>query len=296
MRRVLERVGWVAAGLALVALALRLTVRDRVPVAATLFYATPLPVVAVLLIAAAACWRRRRGAAALAIGALVAAMAVAPAILTRPAAAGRADGKAVRLLLWNVGHRGDATYTRQCVARFAPDVVVLVETGRVSRGAIRAWDWPATVATDGMLVLAKESVHDEGPLDLGDAGLARSFVVRSKGASIRLVVADVSSNPFVRRKAPLAALARHATETAGPLVVLGDFNTPAESVWFDPLRREFANAFELAGRGWAPTWPVPLPVLQVDHVWLRGLTPARTRHGWVRGFDHRPVIVDLSPP
>lgn len=283
--------GFALAALVGLALALRLTIRDRLPLFATLFYATPLPILVLLLAAAGACWWQRRSVFPFVGAAILCGWMMWPAART-PLEGG---GDVLRLVLWNVAHRGDATRTRAALASMNADVVVLVETGGVSPAAIEAWAWPAAVATGGMLVLAKDAVLDEGRIDVGRSARARRFAVVSGGTSLRLVVADVRSHPFVSREPSLRTLQHEADAIDGTLILLGDFNTPAESVWFDGYRESFTNAFESVGRGWAATWPSPLPVLHVDHVWTRGVTPVRAEHGWVRGFDHRPVIVDLAP-
>jgi endonuclease/exonuclease/phosphatase family metal-dependent hydrolase len=102
---------------------------------------------------------------------------------------------------------------------------------------------------------------------------------------------DVASNPL-RDRSPAFAMVEEtmAPYVAGPLVVVGDFDTPRESVRFDSWRGPLVHAFEAAGSGWAPTWPVPLPVLALDHVWLsRSLTVRSCEHLWTTRSDHRPV-------
>lgn len=276
---------------AVFALVLRVTIRDRLPVLATVFYATPLPVIVLLLAAAAACWCRPRSVLPLAGALLLAGWIAWPDTRVSPPANG---GDGLRVVLWNVAHQGNATRTRAAFAPMNADVAVFVETGSVSDGAISAWAWPAAVATDGILVLARDRVVDEGPVDVGPSSRARQFNVRSGGTELRLIVADVRSNPFLSRAPPLRALLRHADSVEGPVLLLGDFNTPPESAWFDAYRESFAHAFEQSGQGWAPTWPSPIPVLHVDHVWMRGLSAVHAEHGWARGFDHRPVIVEIA--
>ncbi|HSW44811.1 MAG TPA: endonuclease/exonuclease/phosphatase family protein [Phycisphaerae bacterium] len=80
------------------------------------------------------------------------------------------------------------------------------------------------------------------------------------------------------------------------VVVMGDFNTPPDSTLFNPMRGRFDNAFEAADRGLHVTWPVPLPVLAIDQIWISRPAPLADCHlGWSARSDHRPVIVDLSP-
>jgi len=289
VRRRFDHLGIALTSCAILALGVRFTIRDRVPLIATFFYATPLAIIAGLLVASAVCSWRWRSLVPLA-GALVIVLSMA-----WPVARTEAAEQGLRIVLWNVAHRGDSNRTREALAPMDADVAVLVETGRLHPDALDAWGWPAAIATDGMMVLAGTAVVQEGAIDAGANARARRFLVTSGETTLRLVVVDVRSHPFVSRRLALDAIRLDAVSIDGPLVVLGDFNTPPESAWFDAYRRAFVNAFEHSGRGWVATWPSPLPVLQVDHVWTRGLTPLRTERCSVSGFDHRAVVVELAP-
>ncbi len=78
-------------------------------------------------------------------------------------------------------------------------------------------------------------------------------------------------------------------------VVLGDFNTPADSAHYEPLRRTFVNAFEEAGQGYGASWPSFAPLLTLDQIWVSG--PVEVLHcelGWSPVSDHRPVIAEIA--
>ena len=79
-----------------------------------------------------------------------------------------------------------------------------------------------------------------------------------------------------------------------PLIVMGDFNTPSDSVHFTELRKRMKSAFESAGSGYAKTWPMPLPVLDIDHIWVsRHFEIAACGHRTTFLSDHRAVFADL---
>jgi endonuclease/exonuclease/phosphatase (EEP) superfamily protein YafD len=115
---------------------------------------------------------------------------------------------------------------------------------------------------------------------------------------VTILLVDVESNPFRSRRPAFDALARLiAAQGDEPLVVMGDFNTPGDSTLFEPLRESFQDAFETAGNGLISTWPVPVPVLTLDHIWLsRHLDVHQARHGWSATSDHRPVVAKVFVP
>lgn len=78
-------------------------------------------------------------------------------------------------------------------------------------------------------------------------------------------------------------------------MIFGDFNTPTASIHLDAWREAgLREAFEVAGRGLASTWPAPCPVLTLDQVWLSGLRPLAARHVTTLSSDHRRVEVELE--
>jgi vancomycin resistance protein VanJ len=80
-----------------------------------------------------------------------------------------------------------------------------------------------------------------------------------------------------------------------PVVIMGDVNTPSDSVQFRTLRKKFRNAFETGGRGNVTTWPMPCPVLAIDHIWTSGRVEVpRAWHVSSLQSDQAAVIAELS--
>ena len=81
---------------------------------------------------------------------------------------------------------------------------------------------------------------------------------------------------------------------AAPLIVAGDFND-----WGTRVRRILGlgtlEAFEGAH---TCTYPARLPIVQLDHIYVRGLTPAALAvprgRVWRRMSDHLPLIADFK--
>lgn len=251
----------------------RLTVRDAVPVASTLFYATP-PIVLALLFGVAAVFRpgRRRAVAA--------AMAFACGVWHGATTYARAPQRAGEreIVLWNA-----------CRGKFGwdvprGDIVCLVE----GKGAP---DLPGMARRDlggGLVVFAREEIRSARLLDI-DGGRAGVVEV----GDLTLVIVDIYPNPLRSRAPAFAALERELAGLRGRVIVLGDFNTPRDSVHFDAWRRQYVNAWEAAGAGFDATWPVPAPVLSIDQVWTNGPVAACAAEGtWVS--DHRRVVVSLA--
>ena len=84
-----------------------------------------------------------------------------------------------------------------------------------------------------------------------------------------------------------------------PLLVVGDFNTPADSVLFRTVWGGYRNAFSETGFGYGWTQRVSVRGLpfgvRIDHVLTRnGLKPLLCEVGPDMGSDHLPLIADVA--
>jgi endonuclease/exonuclease/phosphatase (EEP) superfamily protein YafD len=90
-------------------------------------------------------------------------------------------------------------------------------------------------------------------------------------------------------------LSRWAAEMPGPVLLAGDFNTPADSPLFRENFSRFADGFATAGLGWGYTYYTRRTALRIDHI-LAG-TGWHVHRCWVGpalGSPHRPLLADLS--
>ena len=79
-----------------------------------------------------------------------------------------------------------------------------------------------------------------------------------------------------------------------PVILGGDFNAPPGDPIQRQLRRDFDDAFSIAGTGWGNTYQRRIPVLRLDQIHTtRHFTPVRCRAVTTRFSDHRMVVADL---
>ena len=305
-------VGFLCAGAAAFGLLVRLTVRDGFRPLAPVFYAASVPVLALLAVAAVVCFALakglrlslKRGLLALGVGGVLALYAAVfffqDALFDdRP-----------RVVTWNVA-RGAMGWEGVAEALHAqnPTLAVLTEAGDddlndAGRGGSSEF-W-ADRFPDHFLARPGGAITilSRGPLgrsEFRELPGGGSLVVTSAklgGERVSVLAVDLPGKPLAQREAPLAEVTALAKELAKdrPVLIAGDFNTPPGSVHFNALRRAgFVHAFERYGRGYAATWPVPAPVLHLDHVWLSpGFEVGEAWHGWTAHSDHRPVLVPAN--
>lgn len=281
---------------------LRLTLRDRIPYLSVVYYALPLPVLAVFAwTAATLLWRRCQVFRFASFVAVAVTVWFAALNFVWRGTAG--SPQAIRVAFWNVSRgAGGWDEVAEDLNRIDADLIGMVEAGRASD---MQEFWSANFPTHdvralpgGMALLVKGDVLSHAVFPLSFGGVTTRVSVRCRGVEWIVWIVDVHSDPLMPRGPAMEALAELVTPDLGrPLLIMGDFNTPADSAAFDSFHTRMQHAFANAGTGYAATWPVPFPVLAIDHIWAdRSLHLEEGEHRWSLHSDHRTVVVRIEPP
>lgn len=290
-------------GLLVFGILLQLWLKDRHLLWTLFFYAMPKPCLA-LLAAGLAYFSRRRGRIVAGLACLVitawwlaASYHSGPEIQPSSAAAKATDE--VTMLYWNLARPvGLDAEMVALVKAWQPDIAAFVEPGKNVETLLTEYEkqlpgYRAAWMPRGILWLTRvpSRYRDRGKLD-GIGAYAR-FDVDGLGPTFPVVVADV--HPGYPRKAQLQEVLTHSLERRDAILV-GDFNTPLESVFFENYRARFQNAQEVAGTGFKETWPIGLPLLSLDHFWIGpDWQVLQTQKIWdLAGSDHAALWVKLK--
>lgn len=284
-------------------LTVRLTIGDSVPGLASIYYATPWGILTAMGIFPAMLWIRRgrwMPVLGFALGSLLCGIAwVRTSFKETPAASA-----SLRVAYWNVGRPNqNLGGVLDVVGEIKANVFGFGET-RVTKSTAPqhvAWterqpDKEILTLRRGMLLATPEHatlVHDGFLNDRGQYALTETVV---GGRKIFVLMADFDAIVSWSRKPAFDRLIEIIDDLGDvPLIVMGDFNTPSDSTYFSPLRTRLRNAFEVAGRGYAHTWPMPLPMLDLDQIWVsHHFKIAGAEHRTSLLSDHRPIIADLE--
>ncbi|MEZ6115175.1 MAG: endonuclease/exonuclease/phosphatase family protein [Pirellulaceae bacterium] len=294
---------WLATLGVLAAWVIRLTIRDTRPEYAILFYATPPSLIFGGTIIAAFGWsvRGKRIAAGLSYFAMACSFILwigSSYQMTTPFSQPH-DG--LKVVYWNTA-RGAFGWHGVFweLQKQRPDVIAVCEAG-MSKEDLDDWQaaFPQYQATDmdgQLLLLSKIPIGQLGYCDLRTGKYKRIRLDTNTGP-VQLVLVDVDSNTSINRDALFESIVDELTcWQDDPMLIVGDFNTPRDSVHFHHFERRFRNAFETSGQGYAPTWPMPFPVLQIDHAWHNNrLAITECHQEWTRFSDHRPMILHVRP-
>jgi len=208
----------------------------------------------------------------------------------------------IRILHWNTawGVLGVESIVRT-MAYDNPDIIIISEPPRldmISDIAYHALGMDHVFTDLGMTAASHFPITYLGTIEIENIAAWHVRIDTDQGA-IEVVAVDMVSRPNLLREKPLNALAEwvaYRTNTL-PLIMVGDFNTPHDSVFFEPLRRRMRHAYEVRGRGWPYTWPIPLPMYAIDHTWVsRDITVNDYFLKEATYSDHRRQIADISIP
>lgn len=223
-------------------------------------------------------------------------------------------GPARRLEIHNLGH---------AVEQIDADVVCLQEVRKLHRREARHFKrWPdlpqaeflapegyeAVYRTNaftrygehGNALLSRWPVIDHQHEDMSDHRFEQRGLlhveVNAHGRTVHVIVVHLGLIPASRTRqvAQLKRFIEREVPAQAPLLVAGDFND-----WGVQIRRALGAvdlvAFE-DGRN--ATYPARLPMVQLDHIYSRGLKPLGLQipHGrvWWRMSDHLPLIAEFE--
>ena len=221
-----------------------------------------------------------------------------------------------RLEIHNLGH---------AVEQLDADIVCLQEVRKLHRGEAKYFThWPELPQADFLAPEGYEAVYRTNAItrhgEHGNAMLSRWPVVAHQhedisdhrfeqrgllhseviahGQAVHVVVVHLGLIRASRSRqvAQLQRFIEREVPPAAPLLVAGDFNDWGADV---KLALGAANIRAFEGQR-QPTFPARLPLVQLDYVYARGLTPLgihvpRGRIWW-RMSDHLPLIAEFGLP
>jgi endonuclease/exonuclease/phosphatase family metal-dependent hydrolase len=224
-------------------------------------------------------------------------------------------GPARRLEIHNLG---------RAVKQLDADIICLQEVRKLNRREAAYFDrWPSVPQAEYLAPEGYEAVYRTNAYtrhgEHGNALLTRWPVIRHQhedisdhrfeqrgllhvevnvqGRRVHVIVVHLGLLPGsrIRQVTRLQRFIQRQVPGDAPLIVAGDFND-----WGLQVKRMLAGfgLFEYDDASNAFTYPARLPVVQLDHVYVRGLTPLSLHvprgRIWWRMSDHLPLIAEFT--
>ena len=243
----------------------------------------------------------------------------------------------VRVATWNI-HKGvnglgprkrlEIHNIGLAIDQFDADIVCLQEVRKIHRGEARRFaHWPEQEQADFLAPLGYSAVYQTNAVtkhgEHGNALLTRWPIIRHQHEDmsdhrfeqrgllhVEVLVHEVPVHiivvhlglikasrrrqvehltPFIKREIPMTA----------PLLIAGDFNDWGSSSMaaLRILQLHTFDSISPTGKSMR-TFPARLPIVQLDYICARNLTPTATQvprgQAWARMSDHLPLIADFS--
>lgn len=224
----------------------------------------------------------------------------------------------LRVATWNVyGKTEDIDLVRARVASWDADIVCLQEARRevfadllpgyqsVRASDLRVFVRGEIVRHEAILAsrqprryhLLVEAQTQGGPVSVLAVHIPRSTRARSVPRQLE-PLADYVRASVAQREHEFAVI-HDLLPAAGPLILVGDMNTPPTSRYWRSLRTELTDAFDVRGRGFGYTyaWRRGLALLRIDYIWTGGgAAPLRAWSEPPTPSDHHPVLAEIALP
>lgn len=243
-------------------LAVHFVIKERTFWSSLIFYALPLPIiiltVLLLSIVLTKKWRRYN---------LIIASILLLIWLSRsfkihiPDTIQKTD---LEIVFWNVARRNNLE-TVFNESGDIPDVMVLVESGKNNIEEFkRKYPKYYFYRSDKELFIFSKTLLDIKSENVSKYGTS---VINFKTAGVNFYAVDATGSPDVPRAWELTYINKYVKEKHNTLV-LGDFNTPYESIYLKQFKKDFNHAFSKKGNGFKETWFYNLPLLCLDYIWV----------------------------
>lgn len=291
-------------GLFISCLAIRFLVKDWIEAFSVVYYATPLPILAIFSLILGLIWllsKRIRAAKFYFIFTIACLIAWSYESFSLNSRAPTPSN--LKLFFWNAARNKKAGEIADYVNRFNADVIGIVEAGTKTKKARNLLknafpSYNVEILTGEMAFITRGEILAKESGSLGRRGRFNLLKVALNGEQFHVLLVDIDGDPLRSRAPafePLAKMIRAYSQAN--LIVMGDFNTPLDSFLFDSFRQYLTHAFESGGNGFAETWPMPLPVLAIDHIWVsKKIKVVNCNLNWSRLSDHRSVVANIEPP
>lgn len=178
-----------------------------------------------------------------------------------------------KLLYWNLAKRSQlpVAYLSQKVNQYQPEILAFVEAPhttlknlddlkhRLPNYNFKTLDGAMLIATKGDIELLDFNLKE-------DSYKINLLRIKTNTLNFKLIITDLTANVFVNKDAPLGVVLNTAKTNDIDLIV-GDFNTPYESIFFDNYEENFTS-FHSYNNGFTATWPLGMPLFEIDHIWI----------------------------
>nr|WP_321235989.1 endonuclease/exonuclease/phosphatase family protein [uncultured Psychroserpens sp.] len=179
-----------------------------------------------------------------------------------------------------------------------PNILAFVEAKNISEADINKLSeaLPDYIFKDlysQMLVGVKGQLNSEKKYVVEESHKISLINATINNEVIDFIISDVYAHPFINKKLPLKAILDIA-ESNNVSFLVGDFNTPYESVHFSSYFKNYTS-FHSYSEGFTATWPLGIPLFEIDHIWInKKFVPISLEKKYFKVSDHALLIAEYE--
>ncbi len=243
------------------AIIVHFTIKDEFYITSLLFYATPLPLIVLGLLFLLAFIKASARKYYVILAVILSIIWVKNSYINTPLVA---TSEALEIVLWNA-YRTENFEDGFEVSKTIPDIMVLIECDEHDFEKIKQkyneYHFYFNEEAIGIFSKTPLEIHSNITSEWN------TTVVHFSTKNIHFYAVDVSANVKYFRK-PMLKNVFSSIQTDDKTIILGDFNTPFESLFFKNFKKNYLHAFTEKGNGFRETWFWNIPLLSLDHIWV----------------------------
>ncbi|CDF80524.1 endonuclease/exonuclease/phosphatase [Formosa agariphila KMM 3901] len=157
------------------------------------------------------------------------------------------------------------------IQTYNPEIIAFVEAKDVSEIDLLALkkQYPLydIKHLEGEMLIAVQGKIDTVTFNKISNGSKSNLVTATiQDYKVTFLITDLLANPALSKRKDFKNML--SIVDSNPIdFVIGDFNTPYESHFFDSFKPRF-ESFHNYNNGFTGTWPSKLPLIEIDHMWL----------------------------
>lgn len=201
------------------------------------------------------------------------------------------------VLLWNID---DSKFLprdviRDKINRYNPEVITLMETRKLAMTDViylkeQFPQYNFQTMQGYFLVGIKGDIlsHEYTKFD----SITKHHLIKAKikGDIRTLLMVDVGVIRWKNRWQDLKPILDYSLKNKVDMMI-GDFNTPYESMHFDNFREAY-QSFHNVSEGFAATWPKGLPLLELDQIWVKSeITPISLKKFFYKDYSNHDMLI-----
>lgn len=204
------------------------------------------------------------------------------------------------ILFWNVAQSQPlpTDIIIKHIKQHNPEIVALGEAFHVSQNDIEIFEaacpeYQFRILYGTMLIAVKGVVNDVHYEADAEVYRLNYITATINQKPVYIMFVDIFADPLLNKEIPLGII--HEFSKKNPVdMLIGDFNTPYESIFFKEYKTNF-NSFHPYSIGMTYTWPIPMPVIEIDQIWLaKSYQPLKLQKFCYKNSDHKLLIAEYK--